>query len=87
MTWGPLQAAASTLITNLSILKSSGIEMAAQKARLIPAKANKFPEEPWFSFLERESTFMNEIDRCRLLANDEFESIEIEFKPTELMEK
>ena len=80
-------AAASTLIANLSTLKSSGIEMAAQKARLIPAKADKFPEEPWVSFLEREPSFINEIDKCRLLAKNEFESIEIEFKPIELMEK
>lgn len=80
-------AASSILITNLSNLKSSGIEMAAQKARLIPARANKFPEEPWLSFLKREPSFINEINRCRLLANNEFESIEIEFKPIELMEK
>lgn len=78
--------AASTLITNLKNLKSSGIEMAAHKARLIPAEANKFPEEPWLSFLEKESLFINEINRCHLLANNEFESIEIEFKPIELME-
>ena len=80
-------AASSTLISNLSNLKSSGIESAAQKARLIPAKANIFPEEPWLSFLDRESSFVNEINRCRLLANNEFESIEIKFKPIELMEK
>jgi len=80
-------AASSTLITSLSNLKSSGIETAAQKARLIPAKANKFPEEPWLTFLERESSFINEINRCRLLANNEFGSIEIEFQPAELMEK
>ena len=37
--------------------------------------------------IERESLFINEINRCRLLANNEFESIAIEFKPIELMEK
>lgn len=80
-------AASSTLITCLSNLKSSGIETAAQKARLIPAKTSNFPEEPWLTFLERESSFIDEINRCRLLSNNEFESIEIELKPTELMEK
>jgi len=80
-------AASSTLIANLSNLKSSGIETAAQKARLIPAKANKFPEEPWLSFLKRESLFIDEINKCHLLANNEFECIEIEFKPMEIMEK
>ena len=79
-------AAATTLSNNLRNLKSSGIKTAAQKARLIPANANanKFPEEIWLSFLERESSFIEEINRCRLLANNEFESIEIEFKPREL---
>jgi len=80
-------AASSTLITNLSTLKYSGIEMAAQKARLIPAKANRFPEEPWLSFLKREPSFIDEANKCRLFANDEFESIEIEFKPMEITEK
>jgi hypothetical protein len=80
-------AAATTLISNISNLRSSGIETAAQKARLIPVKANKFPEKPWLSFLERESSFINEINMSRLLANNEFESIEIEFKPSEFMGK
>ncbi len=80
-------AASSILISNLSNLKSSGIEMAAEKARLIPAKANKYPEELWLSFLDSESSFITKINRCRLLANNEFEIIEIEFKPIELMEK
>ena len=80
-------AASSSLISNLSNLKFSGIETAAQKARLIPAKTNNFPEEPWLSFLDGESSFINEINSCRLLADNEFESIEIEFKPIELMER
>ncbi|MCG3667863.1 hypothetical protein L5F24_07585 [Aliarcobacter butzleri] len=79
--------AASSLKENLMQLKNSGIETAAKKARLIPAKANVFPEEPWLSFLEMESLLVNEIDNCPFLANNELESIEIEFKPTELMEK
>ncbi|NLG16487.1 MAG: hypothetical protein GX556_04035 [Fibrobacter sp.] len=80
-------AASATLINNLSNLKSSGIETAAQKARLIPAKANKFREEPWLSFLKNEPLLIDEINKCRSLANNEFECIEIEFKPMEIMEK
>lgn len=80
-------AASAALVSNLSNLKSSGIEIAAQKARLIPVKANKLPEKPWLSFLEKEPSLINESNRCRLLANDEFEKIEIEFKPIELLEK
>ena len=81
------RAAASTLITNLSNLKSSGIEIAAQKARLIPVKGKECPEAPWLSFLDNEPSFIREINRCNLFANNEFESIEIELKPKELMEK
>jgi hypothetical protein len=80
-------AAAASLSKNLSILKSSGIETAAQKARLIKANGNKYSEEIWRSFLEGESSFIEEINRCRLLANNEFESIEIEFKPRELRDQ
>ena len=61
--------------------------MAAHKARLIPAESNKYPEEPWLAFLDKEGLFVTEISKCRLLANNEFETIEIEFKPRELMEK
>jgi hypothetical protein len=81
------RAAASTLIMNLSNLKSSGIEIAAQKARLIPVNGKDFPEAPWLSFLENEPLFIKEIDRCNLFANNEFDCIEIELKPKELMEK
>lgn len=80
-------AAALILKNNLLKLKNSGIESAAEKARLIPANANVFPEEPWLSFLKNESLFMNKIDNCLSLGNDELESIEIEFKPIELMEE
>lgn len=80
-------AATNTLIKCVKTIKGSGIELAAKKARLIPAKANKFPEQPWLSFLENESILISKIKRCHLLANKEFERIEIEIKPKELMEK
>lgn len=79
--------AVTSLKENLIELKNSGIKTAATKARLIPAKENVFPEEPWLSFLESEKLFMKEIDNCRSLANNELERIEIELKPIELMEK
>lgn len=81
------KAAASTLITNLSTLKSSGVEMAAQKSRLVSVRGNSFPEAPWLSFLKSEPSFIDEIKKCDLFANNEFESIEIELKPIDLMEK
>ena len=80
-------AAASTLIANISNLKSSGIEIAAQKARLIPIKGNNFPEVPWTSFLKSEPLFIDELRKCNFFANNEFECIEIELKPIELKEK
>ncbi len=77
--------AASVLITGISDIKSSGIEMAAKKARLIPAESNRFPEELWDSFLRNESSLIQEINSCRWLSNNEFESIEIELKPMDLI--
>jgi len=78
-------AASATLIANLSNLKASGIEIAADKARLLPAKGNNFPEAPWVSFLENESLFIKQMDECQSLSTNGFKSIEIEFKPRELM--
>lgn len=77
------EAASFSLNSNLSELKYCGIETAAQKARLIPVKAGKLPEKPWLSFLD----LINKNDDYRSFANNEFESIEVEFKPIELMEK
>ena len=81
------KTAVSILTTNLSKLKSCGIESAAEKARLLPAREKDFPEEPWLSFLKNEPLFTKEIQKCNHFANNEFNSIEIEFKPTELKEK
>lgn len=79
--------AATSLKENLIELKNSGIDIAAKKARLIPSNTNVFPEEPWLTFLESEKLFMYNINNCYSLANNELESIEIELKPRELMEK
>ncbi len=82
------KAAASTLIKNLSNLQSCGIENAVKKARLVPfkGKGNTPPEASWMSFLKDVPVFINQINRCNLLANGEFDCIEIELKPIELLE-
>lgn len=80
------KAAASTLTTNLTNLKSSGIGLAAKKARLVPFQGNRLPEEPWLAFLKSEPLFIEEINKSNSFANNEFDCIEIELKPNELME-
>ncbi len=81
------KAAATSLSSNLTNLKNSGIELAAQKARLVPFQGKRLPEEPWLKFLESESLFAEKIDGCNFFANKEFDRIEIELKPIELLEK
>lgn len=77
--------AVSVLTKNMSDLKASGIEMAARKARLIEFKTSAPPEAPWKNFLKYEPKFMDEIQSCNSLTNKEFDCIEIEFKPKELL--
>lgn len=81
------KTAASTLITNLSDLKVSGIEIAARKARLVPKIGEQYPEAPWLSFLENEPLLSDEINKFTLFAENEFDCIEMELKPIELREK
>ncbi|MBW1794834.1 MAG: hypothetical protein JRJ38_10455 [Deltaproteobacteria bacterium] len=78
--------AVSVLTKNMSDLKASGIEMAVRKARLIEFKASAPPEASWKHFLKYEAQFMHDIQSCNSLANKEFDCIEIEFKPKELLE-
>ena len=80
------KAAASTLTANLKNLKFSGIELAAKKAKLVPFQGTRLPEEPWLSFLESEPLFVEKINNSNRFANNEFDCIEIELKPIELME-
>ena len=78
-------AAASSLVANLENLKSSGIETAARKARLMPAISGRFPEEPWSLFLKSEPKLVSEALRCSSLNDSSIERIEIELKPAELI--
>ncbi len=78
-------AAASSLAMNIASLKSSGIDVAARKARLIPATADRFPENPWTLFLKNEQEILNDVHKCNSLGDNSIESIEIDLKPSELI--
>lgn len=78
--------AASVLKEYVIKLKNSGIREASEKARLLPSMDNSFPEESWLCFLNNESLLVNNIEKCNTLSNEQFQKIEIEFKPKEIME-
>ncbi len=79
-------AAANALRTYVEKLDSCDIAAAVKKARLAPAANGVFPELPWNSYIKQKSFFDEKISECEILANDEFERIEIEIKPKELLE-
>ena len=85
-TRGEPGAADSTLAKYLSKLSDSGIASAAQKARLVPFRGGHLPEQPLRAFLDSECSFHAGIEECGLLANNEFDCIEVEFKPIEFLE-
>jgi len=76
-----------TLKNHLKDINSGGIiELAAEKARLVPfIKGKRLPEEPWLSYLKNEPLFSDQIEECNCFANNEFDRIEIELKPNELI--
>ncbi len=75
------EVAISTLLKNLSKLKSCGIESAAS----VTSNAG-FDPRPWRSYLEREHSFLDDLERCKLFTDKKFDRIEIEVKPVELLE-
>jgi len=66
-------------------LKDCGIESAAEKARLIEQKDEILPEAPWYDFLEYEPELHKNLESCKLCNPASVETIEVEFKPVELL--
>lgn len=80
------QVAADALENYLKKLAGCNLDVAAEKARLLPANNKRFPEKLWGDFLENQALLFERINDCRALSNQEMTSIEIELKPSELME-
>ena len=80
------RAAVATLKENISKLSDGEIALAAEKARLVPARGGRFPEKPLLSYLESKRSFIDNIERCELFVDNRIDSIEIEVKPIELLE-
>ena len=79
--------AAHALRTYIGRIDSCDIASAARKARLVPSSTGKtHAEQPWNAYLEHRTCFDQKIAECEMLANDEFDRIEIEVKPEELLE-
>ncbi len=78
------EAASKILSQNLSRLSACDIALAAKKARLVPYKGERLPEEPWELFLENRSSIIGKVDECQKISVKG--SFEIEFKPFELEE-
>ncbi len=78
------QVAVAALKENISKLSNSGIASAAEKARLVPSRGGHFPEKPLLSYLNSERSFIDNIERCDLFADNELDCIEIEVKAIEL---
>ena len=69
-----LETAEYALEENIKHLNSCGIKSAARKARLVPFDGKRLPEELWLSYLKNKPLF-----------NNEFDCIEVEVKPDELI--
>ena len=80
------RAAAATLKEKISKLSDGEIALAAERARLVPARGGHFPEKPLLSYLESKRSFIDNIERCELFTDNKIDSIEIEVKPVELLE-
>lgn len=80
-------AAADALRTYVHKIDACNIATAAKKARLVPSSKGKPPsEQPWNSYLESRSAINTKISKCETLGKNEFDRIEIEIKPKELLE-
>lgn len=79
-------SAAEAIREHLNEIDKCNIKSASIKARLVPSAKGKPPaEEPWNYYLEHRDFFEAKITECEKLANDEFDRIEIEVKPEELL--
>ena len=73
------------LMQYLSELKSCRIELVAKKARGVPVRDNIYPEKPWQDFVNREPSISDGVKNHNRLKRGRFDTIEIEFKPVELI--
>jgi hypothetical protein len=79
-------AAESVLRISLLDVKAAGIESASEKARLLKVKGTILPETPWKDFLAYEADISNKLRLFKSCTPELVESIEVEFKPKELLE-
>ena len=80
------EAAISTLIKNLAKLKSCGIESAHRAVDGPQHLPIGFDSGLWRLYLERESSLLDELENGKFFIDQEFDCIEIEVKPVELLE-
>ena len=80
------EAASKILKENIEKLDDDLIKMASEKARLVPVENGIYAEETWNRFLEIKPNIIENITKCYEFSQKEFESIEIEFKPSDLKE-
>ena len=78
--------AKKVLIEYFNKLKAAGIHSAYKKSRLISKENNSFPETGWLKFIEYESKFNMQINDSNFLDHESLNQIEIEIKPSELLE-
>lgn len=79
------EAAGHVLEQYFSDLIKIGLENAAQKARLIEYTGGNLPEDIWNNLLQYKPRFLNDIKSYRLMSDMEYECVEIELKPKELL--
>jgi len=69
----------------LSKIEKAGVDVAYVRSRLAPKINGVFPEESWKQFIEYRKTFDSSCISSLIRPEDEF--VEIEIKPSEIMEK
>ena len=88
---GEVETARKTLGNFICKIQSCGIDEAAEKSRLVPRKADKegeLPESLFQNFLDysgNDSAFMRQMQICESFTSGEFDCIEIEIKPSEII--
>ena len=86
---GEVETAKHSLRRCIYEIKSCGIDEAAAKARLVPYdEGDELPEYCFQLFLDYSShdgAFMKRMQDCESFAKNEFDDVEIEIKPSELL--
>jgi len=80
------ELATASLKEYMNKLMSAGIDMAYTKSRGVPRKENDMPESVWQEFIDYKKTFTHTINESGFLSSQNLDSIEIELKPSELLE-